>query len=239
MWYKPNSGSDIFIDSVKASDGLYYWTVENNPSINNRIRIKPLGSGTNLSTSADFTICPFSASVDSVTPDGGENLYPGTYQAIKWQKNNVKFVDLYYSIDSGLTWNFIKDSISSSPFYWLIPNTPSQNCLIHAFASGFPGYFDFSDSVFTINAPFVGNVPLISTSAIVPNPCKNDTFNVFYTLSAFFDSSNTFLAQLSDSLGSFTGSITTIGFKTDSVSGSILSVIPNYPNAVGVSILDA
>ncbi len=227
LLYKPNSGSDQLIDSVNAADGMYFWTVPNNPSFQNRIRIEPIDGNSNLSTSDEFTICPNGPLVAVINPNGGENFYPGAYKAIRFVKSNIPLVDIEYSIDGGNSWNAVADSISSSPYYWLIPNTPSANCLVRVFASDLSNNADTSNFAFTILAPFIGTSPIITTTPLLAPPCKNTALQMYFTVSGgVFDTSNVFTAQLSDSLGNFSGNITTMGFVKDSVSDSILCFIP-------------
>ncbi len=234
LWYKAGSGSDIFIDTVNASDGLYYWTVPNNPSGGNRIRIEPAdGSGSNLSTSGTFVICPNSPSIQVNYPNGGDSFYPNCYVKINWGMNLVDTCTINYSIDNGANWNQIASNVTQSPYYWLVPDSASNNCLIRIFQNSNTTLADESNFVFTILPPFTGLAPTLSTNNLSIVPCKKDTIAVSFSVTGLnFDTTNTFYAQLSDSSGSFSGNITTIGELKDSVSGTISCIIPpQIPNS--------
>jgi hypothetical protein len=63
--------------------------------------------------------------------------------------------------------------------------------------------------------------------------CAGDTFQVPYTVNyaAWYKTGNVFTAQLSNSSGTFTGGVTTIGTRTSNTSGSITCVVPNAVTA--------
>jgi photosystem II stability/assembly factor-like uncharacterized protein len=227
LMYKPASGSDVLIDSVNAADGMYFWTVPNNPSIQNRIRIEPNNSGTNLSTSDNFSICPNTSNIIVINPNGGESYFPGAYKLLTFVKNGIDLVNLEYSIDGGNNWIPIEDSVSTNTFYWEVPNTPSANCYLRVYATDLSSNSDTNNLPFTILAPFTGISALISNPVTTAIVCKNSNFWLPFTVSAgVFDTSNVFTAQLSDSLGNFSGNITPIGFVKDTTSDSIWCSIP-------------
>jgi photosystem II stability/assembly factor-like uncharacterized protein len=91
--------------------------------------------------------------VQIMSPNGGEQFLAGLYGEIRWKKNNVDLVELFYSTDNGQNWIFIADNIDADNlgYYWdTIPNTPSENCLIKILDMNNPGIYDLSDSTFSI-----------------------------------------------------------------------------------------
>ncbi len=110
---------------------------------------------------ASFTILP-NTDLIVTSPNGGETLTVGTYHTITWVDNNVSNCDIYYSLDNGSNWNAIDTYDPSDGSYsWLIPNTPSTQCLIRV-RDVLDSYCrqDVSNAVFTIAQP----------SPVVTNP---------------------------------------------------------------------
>jgi hypothetical protein len=66
----------------------------------------------------------------------------------------------------------------------------------------------------------------ISLSALNKQVCLGGTENINYTLTGVFVGGNQFIAQLSDTSGSFSGTTTNVGNVTSNVSGSISINIP-------------
>ncbi len=61
----------------------------------------------------------------------GSVLKAGSEFNIQWINESVALIDLEYSLDSGLTWNSIADSIENLQAYlWNVPSQSSKNCKI-------------------------------------------------------------------------------------------------------------
>jgi hypothetical protein len=61
----------------------------------------------------------------------GSILKAGSEYNIQWTNEPVPLIDLEYSLDSGLTWNPIADSIENlQAFLWSVPAQSSKNCKI-------------------------------------------------------------------------------------------------------------
>lgn len=168
FWYLPSNVTGLLQDFFGGSlvnvpmSGAGKFTVPN-PGILNKLKI-----------TLTYTAAP--ATIQVVQPNGGENLYVGqTYQII-WNATGISNVKLEYSTDGGSNWNFIatvpayttnkaklsgkhpKDPNSTiegnlGTYDWVVPNTPSNQCLIRVSDNDNPAVFDVSDNFFTISAP--------------------------------------------------------------------------------------
>lgn len=95
-------------------------------------------------------------------PNGGENWTVGSTQDISWVNNYSNYythIDIYYSTagnDPDGSWEWIDStSPNSSPYSWVIPNTPTTTAAVKivAYRIEFPADEYFSEDVFTISQP--------------------------------------------------------------------------------------
>ncbi len=100
-----------------------------------------------------------------LSPNGNENWVTGTTQAITYSVGGgVTTVYLEYSTDNGTSWNTIIGSTSGGVYNWVIPNTPSNVCLVRATDTGNACNSDQSNSNFaivsqvTVTAPNGGEI---------------------------------------------------------------------------------
>jgi len=109
-------------------------------------------------------------SVSVITPNGGEVWNIGEVDTIRWfAQDNVRIdsVVIEYSTNSGSTWSYlITITTGDSIFPWVVPETPSNQCLVRikAFDNNENEGEDISDSLFTIYDP---EAPVIQV--LVPN----------------------------------------------------------------------
>ena len=78
-----------------------------------------------------------------------------TPNLITWATSNTsQYYNIYYSTNTGATWNNIVSSYytSGTSYLWNIPNTPSANCLVKIEDANNTCKYDISDSKFTIIA---------------------------------------------------------------------------------------
>jgi hypothetical protein len=70
--------------------------------------------------------------IDIVYPDGGENLDASGGTNITWNNYGIfDSIDVYYSIDSGMTWNLIGKTYSTAPYLaWTLPPNISTNAAL-------------------------------------------------------------------------------------------------------------
>lgn len=212
-------------NSLPASNGSYYWTVPGQISSTCKIRISNASNASVFDLSnQDFEIADTLKSLALLAPNGGEQWQAGSYKPIQFTSNNISQVDLFYSTDTGFTWNLISNAVSSSPYFWLVPNTQSTTCLIRI--SNGANLIDYSAAYFTITAPFTGTPPSIATFQ-VNSFCKNTSFPVTFATVGSFNAGNYFIAQLSDKNGSFSLP-TSIGSIQATTAGTITCKVPDY-----------
>ena len=81
----------------------------------------------------DFSDAPFSIKTEILqitSPNGGENLIPGSTHTITWDVQNISGdFNLGLSLDGGGTWQTIATNITGSSFAWTVPNLPGNAIL--------------------------------------------------------------------------------------------------------------
>ncbi|MCB0794750.1 MAG: choice-of-anchor J domain-containing protein [Flavobacteriales bacterium] len=146
--------------------------------------------------------------------------------------------EVYYSIDSGSSWNLISTPIAQ---YRNQPNWTQQTITLPAFGNQATLRFGFrfvngssllggSDPGFGIDDVLLeGDSQVQASIATLPLPgtalCAGGTLNVDHTITGSFLAGNQFNAELSDALGSFASPVV-IGSVTSVVPQTIACVIP-------------
>ncbi|RMH75915.1 MAG: T9SS C-terminal target domain-containing protein [Calditrichaeota bacterium] len=122
----------------------------------------------------DLTVLgPF---VEVTQPNGGEQAFARARFPIRWTFFQVDRVNLEYSLDGGATWNLIAEDTTGVPglqhpklrwkpdvleggrieeltFFWEVPDTLSDSCLVRITATNDTSLVDVSDSLFAIVTP--------------------------------------------------------------------------------------
>ncbi len=154
------------IASWPASNGIYDWLVPNTPSTQCKVRVvddtNPLVG--DLSNNVfSITLLP-TATVQVLTPNGGESWQEGTSHAITWTSSGVTNVKIEYSFDNGANWSIIVPTwaASSGSYSWMIPGTPSAQCKVRVSDASDATIFDISDNVFTITPAAPSSVQVTS-----------------------------------------------------------------------------
>ena len=140
------------IDSV-PSTGAYTWTVPDIFSTECRIKISDI---TNLDiydiSIGNFTILS-SKTINLIKPNGGEILVAGSNYEINWNSNDVEYVKIEFSSDSGVNWISIIDSVLSTCTYtWTVPDIFSTQCRIKISDITNLDVYDISNGNFTIQS---------------------------------------------------------------------------------------
>jgi len=103
--------------------------------------------------------------IDLLLPNGGESISRNSLYDVTWSSNNVNSVDIYFSLDDGLSWSNIISGYTYSGGYgqylWTVPDTNSNQCLIKIESSLNLLVFDISDQNFQItDSPKFSYFPL-------------------------------------------------------------------------------
>ncbi|MFH0733773.1 MAG: T9SS type A sorting domain-containing protein [bacterium] len=136
-------------NNYDASLAKFEYTVPDNPSSFNRIRISNSAIPSITTTSDYFRIAKILLSA----PNGGEDWFNNSTHSILWNSSSITSLGLSYSTDNGVTWILIADSVSAAlnSYSWLIPPTASSQALIKVFDSNDTSIYDLSNSTFTIS----------------------------------------------------------------------------------------
>ena len=150
--YSTNGGGTwLPIINSTENDGVYQWTIPDNPSTNCKVKVSDSYDEDPVDVSDNvFTI---GASAITVTaPNGGQQLCVGTNYNITWNSHcftgNLK---IEYSTNGGSGWNTITSSTANDGTYeWTVADTPSGNCLVRICDAADNDPCDASNGVFTI-----------------------------------------------------------------------------------------
>ncbi len=136
------------------------------------------GTVTHLS---DFAVMsPLTApSITVIQPNGGENWVVGSEQEIKW--TSTDFTDpvrIEYSIDGNASHlDVVSSTENDGSYIWVVPNTPSTNCVVIVSDATDGQPFDISDATFTISAVDSGNTQTGFDVAVTLNSDVSVTFD--------------------------------------------------------------
>ncbi|MBC7081427.1 MAG: hypothetical protein H5T44_04200 [Thermoplasmatales archaeon] len=138
----------------------------------------------------NLTVIPIDTTppvVQVIYPNGGEILYVGTTENIRWIATDdygVQSIAIYYSTNGGVTYNPIFIGTENDGIYeWLIPDTPSTNCKIKVVAYDYASNsgYDESNSTFEIRrfAPVLSYYPAYFDFNLLQNTTAESTFEIW------------------------------------------------------------
>ena len=113
-------------------------------------------------------------SITIISPAQNDNWKVGTKAILKWDYENVEFVLIELSTDKGASWQYVTATVADFDEYpILVPNTPSDSCLIKISDYYNPAIADTS-GLFSISGKLYwtvkqNNYNSILTSAASPN----------------------------------------------------------------------
>ncbi|MBC7129397.1 MAG: hypothetical protein H5T45_06705 [Thermoplasmatales archaeon] len=147
---RTQEGTFAIINFTATGTGSSYINIEN-PIVHGTTDLTILNGSVNV-THADST----PPSVQVIYPNGGEILYVGNTENIRWNATDdhgVSSINIYYSANNGITYNPIVIGTENDGIYeWLIPDNPSINCKVKVVAYDYASNsaYDESNSVFEI-----------------------------------------------------------------------------------------
>jgi len=152
----PNSGGD-------GSTGSYEWTIPDDVSATVRVRITDNSRpAVKDKSTTDFTILPVPV-ITIIAPNGGEMWRVGDEKEITWEDNGGLIsndLTIRYSTDGGQTWPAEKiiatGEANDGSYLWsIIPDDPSENCMMKISDPHRATTVDTSDEVFIIGEPII------------------------------------------------------------------------------------
>ncbi|MCB0730610.1 MAG: family 16 glycosylhydrolase [Ignavibacteriae bacterium] len=93
-------------------------------------------------------------SINLIYPNGGENFEVGSIQEIRWNQLMIDNINLGLSLDNGNNWSFLAKDVNAKfgSYRWLVPDTPSDNCIIMIVDESNTSINDLPNSTFSIGS---------------------------------------------------------------------------------------
>jgi hypothetical protein len=154
LQYSTDNGQSwiLIINSIPSTAGQFEWTIPFTPSDSCRIRITSTTDQGIDAISNVFTI--FRPNITIISPNGGEMWQTGKTYQIKWQSSRVNNVKIEYSLNDGIDWLPIAQSVPATNYFynWYIPFTRySQQAKIKITDVDNTDVWDVSDVSFMIS----------------------------------------------------------------------------------------
>lgn len=154
--YSSNGGStwNTIIAST-PSDGTYTWVLPDIESTNCLVRITDTGDPSVTDVSDNVFEIYKEGSITVTSPNGGESWEAQSQHNITWASQNVTYVKIEYSSNSGGTWNTLSNSTiaSAGQYNWTLPNIESILCMVRVSDASNSNVSDVSDALFRIYKP--------------------------------------------------------------------------------------
>jgi beta-lactamase superfamily II metal-dependent hydrolase len=152
------------IATDESNDGVYPWTVPNDPSTDCYVKVVAFDAATNNAEDVSDAAFAITSTPDTeppsvavIAPNGGETWQVGTVHDITWNATDnvgVTSIDIYYSTTgAGGPFTEIATGESNDGVHpWTVPDDPSTNCYVKvvAFDAATNSAEDVSDGAFTI-----------------------------------------------------------------------------------------
>ena len=152
--YSTNNGSNWRTIVLNAPDaGSYAWTIPFLSSSNCLVRIWDAVHCECFDASSNpFTIY-IPCQITVTAPNGDESFCADEVRDITWTSQSTSGnVKIEYSTNGGSSWDTVSASTPDNGSYsWIIPNTPSLNCLVEVCDGEDPECCDRSDEVYKIS----------------------------------------------------------------------------------------
>ncbi len=135
--------------NIDATLGKYSWTAPRAPGTRCLVKITPQY----VEDIYDISDAQFSIfGLDLIYPASGEKLLYGLVSSIAWRSAGVDNIRIDYSTDNGANWIILEESYSATvgAYSWVIPNTPSDKCLLRIMDTERSAISDQTTGVFEI-----------------------------------------------------------------------------------------
>ncbi len=158
-YYTETKGWKLIVDNINANLGTYSWVIPNDPSNNVKVRVRDY-ENSSIADVSDTTLRV--ANVNLLTPNSNLRWQVGSIKEIQYNKtNNVKYVNLEYSINGGTTYKppiAMLDSSVNNIVKWRIPDDTTLTAKVKVTdASSGGAIFDESDVNFVITKLEINN----------------------------------------------------------------------------------
>lgn len=159
VYYSTNNGSSWSTIYSSLYETSISWTVPNEPSANCLLKVVDYDNSCIYDVSdATFSIEPPQPVITVTNPNTAQTFYVGNNYTITWthQYDDADFVKIDYSVDNGSTWqNIVAVTENDGAYAWLVPNTPSTQCLVRVYEYDNMSLIDQSNANFTIAPPYI------------------------------------------------------------------------------------
>lgn len=127
------NGGESWTNIVQSMDnnGRYYWTVPGNTSGTCKIKVSETYGELFDISDALFAIVS-TPTITVTSPNGGESWAAGSIHDITWTYTGIiGSIFIEYSTNGGNSWTTTAAATpNDGSFSWIVPYTPSQNCLV-------------------------------------------------------------------------------------------------------------
>jgi hypothetical protein len=130
--FSTNNGFDwtTLASNIPAASGSYNLTIPAGASKECKIRISD-ASDMNIYSRNKVPFSVFDTKELAIIPSFPQNLQSGTHFPIRWNSKGIDEVSIDYSIDNGVNWITISDTIAALEVYiWGVPDISSSTCMI-------------------------------------------------------------------------------------------------------------
>lgn len=163
----------LIADSLNAINESYNWIVPNSVSNNFFIKIiditdssivdsLTINKGLQLPNKSLFKFkggphdghsykSNKKSSIAIIYPNGGERVAKASKMEIKWRSSEIDYINLNYSLDSGISWQIADSNIVANlgNYTWTLPNSVSEKMMIKLTYTSDTSVFAYSSGLFS------------------------------------------------------------------------------------------
>lgn len=145
-----SSWTRIYTNANPAGSQTLGWYVTT--GLDDSVWLRAVDSSNKIITKSEGPFTITDKSMVLWSPNGGEVYNALSTQTIQWEAFGCASLNIKLSIDDGVTWSVIATNIPSAQgtYQWLLPNTPSVNCLIRLQDTSYAYMNTTSDACFSI-----------------------------------------------------------------------------------------